>query len=223
MSTIRDDERGLYNTYLAVSRSSRNKPFKLRQNFDNFESTEEYIHIQKINRFLQQYPQIKSRKFFEAPFALYADTDHFDLKYFTTQRAVHSYTTYMKQLQEESPDSEHHIQFIKDSLRFIGMFCIKNKIPLESYVNHSGGITHSWMAHIKQHNVSIYALFEFPELFNIIRSTPQDELELLLGNILTGLSGYKNRYDTSREARRIVKEGLKRIKGVVNESSNSRR
>jgi|GEM_PF-636666 len=215
---IKDDISALYNTYLAVSRSSRNKPFKIRNDFDKFEDTEEYFHLNKIAMFLRQFPQIKVRQFFSAPFELYKDTEYFDLKFFTTQRAVHAYTTYMKQLQEESPDSEHHIQFIKDSLRFIGMFCIKNGIHLADYITHSGGVTSSWMKHIKEHNVSIYALFEYSQLFDIIRKTPKDELELLLGNILLGLSSYKNKYDMSRDARRVVQEGFKRVAKVVNET-----
>ena len=78
----------------------------------------------------------------------------------STQKAINAYTTYMRQLQEESPDSEYHIEFIKNSLRFIGMFCIKNKIPIEKYPTFSSGVTHSWMKHVKEHNISIYVMFD---------------------------------------------------------------
>ena len=220
---INEKEKDLYNTYLAVSRSSRNKPFKLRQNFDDFENTPEHINSRKIVRFLSQFPQIKANLFFRAPYELYKDTEYVDLKFYTTQKAVKTYTVYMKQLQEESPDSDHHIQFIKDSLRFIGMFCIKNKIPLEEYVTHSSGATYSWMKHVKEHNISIYVMFEFPNIFDIIRATPNDELDLLLGSIAVGLAGYRNKYSTSKNARRVVKEGFKRIKRVIDESVNSGR
>lgn len=215
-------EKELYNTYIAVSRSLRDKPFRLRQNFEDFENNPDYIYIKKIEYFLRQFPQIKIKHFFSAPYVLYKDVEYFDLKFFATQRAVKAYTVYMNQLQEESPDSDHHIQFIKDSLRFIGMFCIKNKIPLNEYIHHSSGVTYSWMKHVKERSITIYSVFEFPEVFSIIRKCPKDEVDLFLGTLITGLSGYKNDFDKSKNARRIVKEGLKRIKRVVDESINTR-
>ena len=215
---ITEWEKEYYNMYLAVSRSCRNKPFTIRKNFEDFEDAPEYIHVRRICSFLRQFPQIKPRIFFQAPYELYKDLDYIDLKFFTTQKAVKTYTLYMRQLQEESPDSEHHIEFIKNSLRFVGLFCIKNKIPIEKYPTHSGGATYSWMKHVKEHNISIYVMFDFTEIFGIIYATPNDELDLLLGNVAVGLAAYKNRFDTSKEARRIVREGFKRIKTVVDKS-----
>lgn len=215
---INEEEKKLYNMYLAVSRSAKNEPFTLRKNFDKFEDTPEYFYIRKINRFLKQFPQIKHRIFFKAPYELHKDLKYIDLKFYTTPKAIKIYTLYMKQLQEESPDSEHHIEFIKNSLRFIGMFCIKNKMPIEKYPTHSGGTTYSWMKHVKEHNISIYVMFDFPKIFDIIYTTSNDELDLLLGNVLVGLETYKNRYDTSKQARYIIRKGFERIKKVINKS-----
>ena len=217
---INEKEKEYYNKYLAISRSSRNKAFKLRQNFDEFEGTKEHTYIRRICSFFAQVPQIKPDIFFKAPFELYKDMDYIELKYFTTRKAVNVYSIYMKQLQEESPDSEHHINFIKDSLRFIGMFCIKNNIPLEKYITHSAGTTYSWMKHVKEHNISLYVTFDFENIFDIIGSTPQDELDLLLGEIPKRLGMYKNRYGTSKHARHVVVEGMKRIKRVIDKSVN---
>ena len=162
--------------------------------------------------------QIKPNIFFKAPFELYKDIEFIELKFFTTQKAVGAYRVYMRQLQEESPDSIHHINFIKDSLRFIGMFCIKNKIPIENYSTYSSGVTYKWMQHVKEHNVSIYIMFIFPEILNIIRNTPNDELDLFLGDVAINIANYKNRYNTSKEARRIIKEGYMKVKGVIDKT-----
>lgn len=215
---IREDEKELYNMYLAVSRSSRNKPFKLRKTFDKFDDTEDHLNIKKICSFFRQFPQIKPRIFFKAPYELYKDLEYIDLKFFTTYKATKCYTIYMKQLQEESPDSEHQIEFIKNSLRFIGMFCIKSKMPLEEYLTYSAGTTYAWMKHVREHNISIYVMFNFPDVFDIIRATPNDELDFLLGSIAPNLGVYKNRFDTSKEARRMIKEGFVRIKRVIDKS-----
>lgn len=220
---VTEKEKEYYNTYLAVSRSCRNKPFTPRKNFEGFETTPEYIYINKISYFLSKFPQIKSSIFFKAPYELYPDVDIIDLKFYTTQKAIKAYTTYLNQLQEQSPDSEHNIEFIKESLRFIGMFCIKNKIPIEQYITHSGGSTYSWMKHVREHNVSIYSLFDFSNIFDIIHSTSKDEIDLLLSSIITHISGYKNKYDTSREARKLVEEGMKRIKLVVDKTLQTRK
>ena len=48
-------EKELYNLYLSVSRSSRNKPFKLRQDFEGFEEKPEYIALKKICKFYGQF------------------------------------------------------------------------------------------------------------------------------------------------------------------------
>lgn len=215
---INEKEKELYNLYLTISRSCRNKPFKLRKNFDDFEDTKEHNHVRKLCRFLRQFPQIKAPVFFKAPFELYKDLEYVGLDFYSSPKAIKAYTTYMQQLQEESPDSHHHITFIKDSLRFIGMFCIKNKISIKEYPTFSLGSTYTWMKHVKEHNVSIYVMFSFPKVFDIIRSVPNDELDLFLGNIAPSLAQFKNRYDTSKEARRIVKEGFKRITPVVEKS-----
>lgn len=212
---ISEKEKELYNTYLAVSRTARNQPFTPRKNFDRFEDSQEYLYIHKINEFLTSYPQILPKLFFKAPYELYKDKEYIDLKFYTTGNAIKVYTIYMNQLQEESPDSEYQIQFIKNSLRFIGMFCIENKIPIEEYILHSGGVTYTWMKHIKERKISIYVMFNFSNLFDIIHSIPKDEIDLLLGNIINEISIYKNRYDTSKQARHIIVEGFKRLKNLI--------
>lgn len=215
---INKREKDLYNLYLIVSRSSRNLPFKLKQNFDDFDNTPNHLYVKKICNFLLQFPQINPTNFFKAPYMIYTDVEHIGLNFYITQKAITAYTLYMKQIQEESPDSNNNIEFIKNSLKFIGMFCIKNKISIDDYLTYATGITYSWMKHIKEHNISIYVMFIFPNIIEVIQSTPKDELDLLLGSIATNIQTYNNRYDTSKTAKHIVKEGFERVKRVVNKS-----
>ena len=74
------------------------------------------------------------------------------------------------------------------------------------------------MQHVKEHNVSIYVMFYFPNVLTLIRNTPNDELDLFLGSIAKNLASYKNKYDTSKEARRIISEGFSRVKKVMEKS-----
>lgn len=217
-----DLEKKYYNTFLSVSRSSRSQPYKIRTNFDGFEKTPDYMHLTKIVKFFAQFPQIKPDIYFKAPYMLYKDEQWFDLKFFCTQKAVAAYTAYYKNIQDSVPDSDVTLQGIKDSLRFIGMFCLKNNIKVSEYPMHSGGIVKQWMKHVKEHNVNLYMMFGFEDTLGIIQNTPKDELDLFLGVDLERIRIYRQRYATSKVAKRLVKEGLVKITDYVNRNLNSK-
>lgn len=208
-------EQRLYNNFLAISRSMRNKPFKLRSDFDKFENTEDHITIKKIANFLQRFPQIKPEIYFKAPFELYKDQEYFDLKYFATQKAIKSYTVYMKQLEEQNPDNQ--IDFIADSLRYIAMFCMKENILVEDYITHKIGLTYSWVKHVKEHNVSIYSLMEYPVEI-LLGKMNSDETGMFLNDLNKYFYSYKMKYIDSKQAKHLVKEGIQKIKNFVKES-----
>ena len=42
MEKVSETLKSIYNTHLVVSRRSRNKPFKVRQDFEGFESSEDF-------------------------------------------------------------------------------------------------------------------------------------------------------------------------------------
>lgn len=44
-----DLEKDIYNKYLRISRTRQNKPYKLRLNFEGFESKDEFIYVKKKN------------------------------------------------------------------------------------------------------------------------------------------------------------------------------
>jgi len=210
-----DKEKQYYNLYLTVSRSSRNKPFKVRKDFTDFEKEADYISLHKINNLFINFPQIKPYLYFKAPFDVYPDQEYFPLDYFGTQKAIKTYTIYMKQLREQSPDAPTQIDFIKQSLHYIAMFCIKNDIPISQYVTHKKGITYSWTSHFKNYEISVYSLLEFPNLEVIISNIPKDEQELFLDTMATNIHSYKTRYNNSKTAKNIVKEGINKISKIV--------
>jgi hypothetical protein len=121
----------------------------------------------------------------------------------------------MKQLQEKDPDCDDQIEFIQNSIKFIGLFCIKNKIKIDSYVDHKTGITYDWMKHVKNNEISIYSLMEFKELFEKVMGVPEDERELFLGDLSKRFYAFKDRYIKSQTAKYLVKEGMTRIKEIV--------
>lgn len=216
---ISNIEKNLYNTYLRISRSSRNKPFSYRKDFSDIDNPT-IVHLKRINNLLCKYPHIKPDDYFKAPFKVYPNADFFPLDYFSTMKGVNAYSIYRKQIQEMNPDSDEQIEFIRDSLKHIGAFCIKNKIRLNQYPKHKTGLTWDWMKHIKRHEISVYSLMEFPEIYNIITNMPDDEKELFLGDIGLYFLGYKNKYLKSQVAKQLVSEGMKKINKVINSKNN---
>ena len=51
-------EKNIYNTYLRISRSQQNSPYKLRKNFNNFEDTENYVYVKRLAGFFRSYKHV---------------------------------------------------------------------------------------------------------------------------------------------------------------------
>jgi len=217
---LTNTEKNLYNTYLRISRSSRNKPFSYRKDFTDLDDSS-ILFTKRIAILLAKYPHIEAEEYFTAPFKIYPTAEYFPLEYFAGMGGVNAYTIYMKQIQEMSPDSDEQLQFIKKSLRFIGQFCIKNNISIEGYPTFKTGVTYDWMKHVKRHEISVYVLMEFPEISNVIREAAEDEKELFLGEVGTYFWGYKTKYMQSTVAKELVREGISKINKIVNSRQGS--
>jgi len=205
-------EQNVYNKYLAISRSMVGKPFKLRKDFEKFTEHKDYPYVHRLASFFQRFPQIDKQKYFEAPFKIYSDETYFDLKFYISQRAIKSYSIYMKQFRDQMPDSNEQLIFIRDSLRFIAKFCFENKIPIDDYISYRPYSTYSWTQHLKEHKISVYTLFGFEKLQEIINSIPNDEGHLLLGDSIDEIYRYKMRFHNAIKAKQLVQKGIDKIK-----------
>lgn len=211
---VNERKKHIYNTYLRVSRSIKNKPFTYRKDFSDLDDST-ILFLTRIDNLLTKYPHINIDAYFMAPFKVYPNAEHFNLEYFANMSGVNAYAIYMKQIQEMSPDSDEQLEFIKRSLKHIGLFCLMNKITIEQYPSYKTGLTYDWMKQIKRHEISIYALMEFPEISDIIKRMAEDEKELFLGDIGTFFWGYKTKYIQSKLACVLVKTGIKKINEVI--------
>jgi len=217
---VNEKEKRVYNTYLIASKTSRNKPFTIRRNFENFEATPEYLAVRKLCMFFNKYPQINPEYFFKAPYMIYKDTDYFPLDYFVTQKAIKAYTIYLREIREQSPDSPEQIALLKESLKFIALFCFKNHIKLSDYITHKIGTTYSWTVHLRKHNITIYSLLEFSMLDKVISQIPKDEKDLLIDNIDQHIHAYKTRYNNSVHAKNLLKIGFNKLSKLLNNTNN---
>lgn len=96
----------IYNKYLAVSRSSLNKPFKLRKDFSNFENDRVYPIVVKIKTLFDNNPEIDPDTFFAAPFKIYPDsTAHIPIDFYASRKAIGAYNHYIELLKYKEQQS----------------------------------------------------------------------------------------------------------------------
>lgn len=186
-------EKRIYNKHMAISRSVRNKAYRLRGNFEGFEDDAKYPYIKKLAIFFSRYPEVNMDLYFKAPYKLYLDVDYFDLQYFASPRAIKTYTIYKQELDKLSP--EQHLEDVKNSLNFIGKYCISNKIQFDDYICHNnGGIHPVWIYHLKNSDINIYSLMEYPNILEHINDIPEEELRLFFGKNYQDFFTYKTNY-----------------------------
>ena len=215
-----DLEKRIYNKHLAVSRSLRNKPFKLKGDFTNFENNTKYPSIKRLCIFFNKYPDVDMDTYFMAPYKLYNDTDYFDLAYFASPRAIKAYTTYKNQLLQMSPDKQQNE--VKESLLFISKFCLMNKIQLHEYPTFRfKGMAPEWVYHLKSNKINPFSLMEFRGIFNYINEMPFDERELLLGNFGSNYVDYKSRYNSSTTLKPFLSVAAEKLKLFIDKSLNT--
>jgi len=211
---LTDFEQRIYNTHLAISRSSLGKPFTLRKDFsDLVESDLNYQCIKKLSRFFSKHSQIDIGVYFKSPYEIYKDGEHYDLKFFVTQKAISVYSMYMKRLQEQSPDSEDQFEIIRKSLAFIIRFCCDEHIPFSDYITYKkpNAVMEEFLSHYKNGNVSLYVLLRIPKFEKIAYSLDEELRELFFGNILDNLSSFKIKLHQSVKSKKLIEDTLKKI------------
>ena len=167
---ITEKEKHIYNSFLYASRKAKDKPVRLRQNFDNLQSKDE-IALKKLSLLLSKYSHINYSDFFIAPYKVYKeDNNYFDLSFFNTRRAIKCYTLYCKDKEVQNPDSEESIDTLKNCLKFIYSYCTDKKITLEEYKTYvpGTGVEFSRQGaipeifwHLKDHKINFYTLHAF--------------------------------------------------------------
>jgi hypothetical protein len=210
-NTVTDKEKSIYNKFLAISRSSQNKPFKLRQDFEGFEENKNYIYVRKLSLFFNKFPNVDMDSFFKAPYEIYSDTGNYDLKFYTSQKALKIYTLYQTKREDELPDNVNQLYFIRGSLNFIAKFCKEHDISISEYIDHMTNDINSFILHLKNRNISIYVLFGFERAEKILRSTGGELLDFIFKDLKNKLDIYRTRFYTSKKAKVLVKQGIKKI------------
>ena len=191
---ITDLEKHLYNKHLIVSRSEKNKPFKIKRDFSDVINTDKHKFLKRISVLFSKHPEINPDTFFRAPYKLYPDVEYFALDFFSTMRAVKAYTT---------------------SLRFIGNFCISNGIQFHQYPYHRTSDVFTWMKHYKQNNINIYSVMEFTNIYSNMKTLSEDVQKFFISDFVEQFQNIQSIYNTSTELKKYIKKAIPIISKFV--------
>lgn len=206
----------IYNTYLITSRKYQDKPARPRKDFTGFEDTENYVPIKKLDMFFTKYKHVDINDFFQAPYELFPDTTYYDLNFFTSRRALKTYTLYQTKKENELPDTDNQLFFIQSSLNYIFKYCTSNDIKsIDEYFNTKDGNIHIVLQHLKDRNVSIYMFFAKRSYETIFKEYEPSILSFMLGNIFEKLDLYRTRYYNSITAKKLIDAGLQKINKLL--------
>ncbi len=206
-------QKKIYNTFLQNSRFGL--LYKLRKDFLNLDPKVQHI-LQRLENFFTKYSYIKLTEYFEAPRVLHPDEKYPMLDFFLTRGAIKTYSIYKKQKEDQNPELQ--FEEIKESLRFIGMFCFKEKIKPKDYLKHQNGYLYSWINHYREHKINPYSIMELGDINNIFLLLSEDEKELFSNTMLDKFESFKNRYHSSTKTKQYVKTLTKKIEEFLKSS-----
>jgi hypothetical protein len=210
MLNVTEQEKTIYNCYLKYSRLGN--PYNPRKDFSKMDQNT-IVLLKKISNFLSKFHHIRIDDYFKAPTFLHPNEEYPQLSFFTGLGATKNYSIFKKQQEDENP--ENQFDAIKESFRFIGLFCLENKIPVERYATHKTGYMVSWLNHYREHRINPYSLMEINDIFDVLNSLPQDEVEIFAKNLNDKLVAYKTRYISSPKTKVLVREATDKIKLFV--------
>lgn len=213
---ITSTEKRIYNTFLAISRKKQNKPFKLRQDFENFEQDEKFPAIKKLAYFFERFPNIDINDFFLAPYSIYVNDEntYYDLQFYLSQKARAVYTMYMKKKESVDADSEENLKKCKDSLLFIYKFCKDKGCSVKEYLNikEENSLLPAFAVHLKNRDINIYTLFAFEDFETKFFQIPSDLLEFIFGSLYTDFAQLRRKFVMSEKCKQVCRNGLNIIK-----------
>jgi hypothetical protein len=213
LNNLTELEKHLFNKHLAVSRSERNKPFRIRKDFSDIVNTDKHKFLKRISILFVKHPEISPDLFFKAPYKLYPDVQYFGLDYFSTMRAVKAYTTYKKQTFLQDPDSQ--LEQVKESLKFIAHFCIEHNLYFHQYPYHRTTDLFTWMQHYKQSKINAYSVMEFPNIFSSVKSLAEDIQKIFVSEFVEQFQNLYTSYNKSQELKPYIQKAIPVLSNFV--------
>jgi hypothetical protein len=201
-------EKQIYNAYLIASRTARNKPFKIRENFKKVDD-KTYIILKKLALLFEHNKSVNVHDFFKAPF-LYYDIDYVDLQFFVMPKAIKCYALYKRKQETSSPDSEENITKCKQCCTFIMRYCVENNLTLSEYRSINNGTTPLVLQHLRDHSINFYVIHGL-ECDRVIRQVEPDLLEFFITDFNKLLNDTRINFQQSVKLKVVIRESFRLI------------
>ena len=203
-------QQNIYNCFLKHFRNG--EPFQPRKDFtkmdDNTKAT-----LSKLSNFFDKFPQIDWNEYFGAPRSLHPEEACPYLDFFLTRAAIKSYNLVKEKQELDKPEKQ--MDAIQNGSHFVGMWCLKNNIPVEKYLEQKDGLMPIWTRHLREHNITPYNVMEIGDVMSDIYNMQDDEKSLYLGDYAEKFGNFKIKYHNSEEVKNYVKISTKKIAKFV--------
>lgn len=210
-SHVTESQIEIYNTHLKISRLSRNKMYKKRKNFDKLDQTK-LDRLASLERFFNNYQNIKIDDYFAAPYAIFEDTDYFDLDFYLTSKAKKAYSQYMKKIEMDDPDSEDSLKRLVDGLKFVKDFCKEKGLTLEKYPLYIENALPNIIDHLKNHRINMYTLHALGVSKIEVESRI---LDFIFSDFWITFQKTKNKFYLSKKMKELSKQAIDKIQNQL--------
>lgn len=207
-------DKQIYNCFLKHSRHGQ--PWKPRKDFDGI-SQEILNQLNLLHNFFNKFKHIDLNEFFYAPIDLYPDDPYPRLNYFTSRKAIKSYTLFKTKQRNQNPDNQ--LENIKNGFSFITKYCLLEKITLEEYIHKKHGLMPIWTEHYRNYQINPYCLMELGDL-NLDKFS-SEELDIWMPGLKDLFKAFKSRYANSFKAKELTKKITSRIKEFLSTELNT--
>lgn len=96
-----DFQKNIYNTWLRITRSKLNKPYRLRKNFDSLDGDSLKL-LNRLEAFFKRNKTIDLEEFFVAPLCVYNDNNNVPLSFYISMKAINIYKLYKKHIEKQN-------------------------------------------------------------------------------------------------------------------------
>jgi hypothetical protein len=198
VTDITEKQKQIYNCYLKFSR--RGEPYNPRKNFDNINSSTR-IDLYKLENFFNKFKHINLNFFFESFSFVYPNENYPPLSFFTSRKAIKCFSLYKDHKENSSPDSQ--LDEIKNSIIYLGSFCLRERINMDAYIKHKTLCMPTWVKHYKEGKINIYSLISIgvsAEFFML----QEDERNIWIPNLIKNIESYKIRFNNCNSKEKII-------------------
>lgn len=218
MTMVTDLEKKIYNAWLKAIATQQGRPFSYKKNWDSFEKDSKYPLVKRIANLMFKFKEINIEDFFNAPYGLFGNEGStYPLDFYVSQRSLGIYKQYLKKKELDGDiDNNKTIQIeIKNSLKFLGNFFIRNNIKsVRDYLSYQGLSGPMFVEHLKNRNVSIYVYIGMKGFYAALQQLENDIRSLFLGGYVDNYIKYKSNLDNSKSTKQLIEKGLSSIEKI---------